>query len=353
MPLINSEPRSKCHEVNDGTELELNLISRSDETSSDKLTDNYNTAGVPVVNSTNGTSFDYLLVEPDYGLLLLSQLPESDTSRLGSNAGPIDLPTLIHRHYRAFQFLESLPNHDWTWKKATIEVITVRRAFPAIKEAEDSLLAMTAWFHFLCNSDDDVEQMDSPRRVLTLDRIIEALRTISLDPLCLMEHIKPARGYTDILKRKNMRLHRKVSFTTHDMTAAFPDSVGQTQMIGDDFTQSDHGKVLALASSFIRQCQVVLPHQSLPKVFAEVINMLEALKEESVYRETTFLPSLGDYLRLRLGPIGISPFFAILANALVGIETQESKAGNNSDEKYSHSHDNGGPTTGRLEISSF
>ncbi|KAI0592596.1 hypothetical protein TUN199_05176 [Pyrenophora tritici-repentis] len=241
-----------------------------------------------------------------------------------------------------------------------MEIIALRKAFPAIENAEDSILAMAAWFHFLCNIDDEIERMDSLERNLVLGRIIEALHAMTLDQPHLTEHIKPLRSIKDIFKRVEMSSHRKILLTTQKRTAinsdpgAFSNIVSQVRMMGHDLAKNDHVKALALASSFIRQCQVVLSPRALPKVFTEVVNVLEALKEESAYLDRKVLPSIEDYLRLRVRTIGLTPFFAILANISDGVEAQEAKefrAGNNSDGK--HLHDNRSTTSSSGDTSSF
>ncbi|KAI1670239.1 hypothetical protein A1F96_07525 [Pyrenophora tritici-repentis] len=280
MPYLTSKSTSRCRGIN------------SCEPSSHKSTDAYNFTGTPTPDSENSTSFEKLLVEADHGLLLLSQLPTFNPNELVSNTGPTDLAVLIDRHYRAFRSPASLPNPEWTWKKATMEIIALRKAFPAIENAEDSILAMAAWFHFLCNIDDEIERMDSLERNLVLGRIIEALHAMTLDQPHLTEHIKPLRSIKDIFKRVEMSSHRKILLTTQKRTAinsdpgAFSNIVSQVRMMGHDLAKNDHVKALALASSFIRQCQVVLSPRALPKVFTEVVNVLEALKEESAYLDS-------------------------------------------------------------------
>ncbi|EUC43436.1 hypothetical protein COCMIDRAFT_100849, partial [Bipolaris oryzae ATCC 44560] len=205
------------------------------EHSSDQSTDDYDFAETPTMDLTNGRLHDNLKVEADYGLLLLSQLPPFDTTGLVSNTGTTDFAVLIHRHYRAFQPPASLQTPGWTWKKATTEVTVLRKAFPAIKDAGNSILAMAAWFHFLCDVDDEFEQMASLERGLLLERIKKALQTASVNPL------QP--------------------------------------------TESGHAKLLAVVSSFIRQCQVVLSPQTLAQVFADVIDCLEGLNQDASYLE--------------------------------------------------------------------
>ncbi|KAL6168774.1 hypothetical protein ACJQWK_05146 [Exserohilum turcicum] len=345
MSLTRSRSRSKCRGTKGGRESRQSLNSHSCGPLSDESTDKYNIPGTQNLQSEISTSTDCLLMEGDHGLLLLSHLPAFGTNQLLPNRGPPDLAALIHRHYRAFQFPAFLTNPDWTWKKATTEVIALQKAFPPIKEDQECMLAMAAWFHFLCNVDDEIEQMDSSGRSLILERIIEALRDISLDRLRQMEHIKPKRDFMDILQRVNMSLHRKVPLTTQErmdisnVPEAYFDIVDQQPTINDDVVESRHAKVIALASNFIRQCQAVISPETLPKVFAEVINVVEALRDESAYRESNVLPSIEAYLRLRVRTIGLSPFFAILADTLVGIEAhqaKEFKTGNNDEEKDLH-----------------
>ncbi|KAF5850101.1 hypothetical protein GGP41_002337 [Bipolaris sorokiniana] len=122
-------------------------------------------------------------------------------------------------------------------------------------------------FHFLRNINDEVEQMESLERRLLLGRITKALQTASVDPLQPME--------------------------------------------------SGNTKMLAVVSSFIRQCQVVLSPRALVRVFDDIVNYLEGLKEEAAYQESTAaLPNIEDYLRVRLGTIGLRPFFTILRHTL-------------------------------------
>ncbi|EUC38571.1 hypothetical protein COCCADRAFT_82332, partial [Bipolaris zeicola 26-R-13] len=228
-------PKSKISATKHSIKHKQSHAALSYESSSDQSTDDYSVAETPAPDSTGGDLPDNLTVEEDHGLLLLSQLPTFDTSRLASNTGTTDLAVLIHRHYRAFRPTASLPNPDWTWKKATKQVVVLRKAFPAIKDAENSVLAVTAWFHFLCEIDDEVEQMESSERGLLLGRIMKALQTVSVDPL-------------------------------------------QSAEVG-------HAKLLTVVSSFIRQCQVVLSPQALTPVFADIIDYIGGLKEEAVYQE--------------------------------------------------------------------
>lgn len=112
--------------------------------------------------------------------------------------------------------------------------------------------------------------MESLERRLLLGRITKALQTASVDPLQPME--------------------------------------------------SGNTKMLAVVSSFIRQCQVVLSPRALVRVFDDIVNYLEGLKEEAAYQESTAaLPNIEDYLRVRLGTIGLRPFFTILRHTLVSI----------------------------------
>ncbi|KAJ5064424.1 hypothetical protein J3E74DRAFT_402880 [Bipolaris maydis] len=274
MPFIELMSRSKFGATKHGMKHEQSHAVRSYKSSSYQSSDDYSVAETPSPDSASLHLPDNLIVEAGHGLLLISQLPTFDTAGLVSNTGTTDLAVLIHRHYRAFQPPVSLPNSDWTWKKATKQVVLLQKAFPAVKDAENSVLAMAAWFHFLCDIDDEVEQMESMERGLLLGRITKALQTASVDPLKL--------------------------------------------------PKSGHAKLLALVGSFIRQCQVVLSPQVLSHVFADIIDCLEGLKEEAAYQEgTAVLSSIEDYLRVRLGTIGLRPFFTILRHTLVAMEAQK------------------------------
>ncbi|USP80494.1 hypothetical protein yc1106_07768 [Curvularia clavata] len=358
MPLIRSRSKPNLRGTKEDIGPEESISFLPHKNLRDKSTHVSKVGSMPKIDSANSTLPENLLVEEDHGLLVLSELPTLENTWLVSNAEQTDLAVLIYRHYRAFQSPASLLNPEWTWKKATIEVVALRKAAPAIKEVEDTLLAMTAWFHFLCNIDDEIERMESLGRALVLERIIEALKATDLDKVNLTEHITPARGAVDIFKRLNIGLHHKVPLTTLERTADSTHSAvcsnitRQGRTIVNNITESGHERVFALAFNFIRQCKMVLSSQTISKVFAEVINCLEALKKEPDSQESMEMLSIEDYMQLRMRTIGLSPFFVILETTLVDIENEKIKAlelGSNNDTKDLRGHRS---TTGHSNDSS-
>ncbi|PIA92394.1 hypothetical protein CB0940_08997 [Cercospora beticola] len=153
---------------------------------------------------------------------------------------------------------------------------------------------MTAWFHVLCNIDDEIERLDSERTRAILACSISMLRDASPDQ----------EEYN------------------HD-TAAPVHAAAKINVCTSESQDPSRDRIIALSQSLIEQCQSHLPGHALSRVLSDIIDVLDALSLESEIRDSLVAPSTAEYLSLRVRTIGISPFFTILETGLLDHDRKE------------------------------
>lgn len=213
---------------------------------------------------------------------------------LESQRTPIDLVALIRTQYYAFVSSTCPKSELWTWKKAAIEVLSVRKAFPLIDD-QHALMAMTAWFHFLCTIDDLVEGMTDSAGRLALQQSIRLIR----------ESCVWGPGLDS--KSISSSTRKELSPSTNRISCASSDTTSDTSSRG-----SEGGPVVQLTQALIRRYHKVLAPEHIRHCAETVISVLQFMHLERGSRMGPEGLTPEDYLCLRTHTIGLAPFFAII-----------------------------------------
>ncbi|KAF7189632.1 hypothetical protein HII31_09076 [Pseudocercospora fuligena] len=238
--------------------------------------------------------------------LLLPQLLKDNACRDG-----LDYARLIRSHFLAFERTIVSRNHQsWSWKRAAIEVIAVRKAFPLINN-EHAIQAMIAWFYLLCHVDDEVEKLDSNTAKITLQKSIYLMRHSCIWRQCpdvrsgsMDEKLRQIPDQ----RRHDSPLNRSSSPTRSQSEKSIPSSDGSDASIA----------VLTMTEAFVRQMFRVLPPYAIRNVAQSIVKVWQFMCVEFDERaRSTSGPSPEAYLAVRTHTIGLEPFFTILESLLL------------------------------------
>lgn len=238
--------------------------------------------------------------------LLLPQLPKDKVGR-----DRLDYARLVRSHFHAFENATISPGgKSWNWRRAAVEVMAVRKAFPLINN-EHALQAMTAWFYLLCHVDDKVEKLDSNTARITLQQSIY-----------LMRHSCIWRQCPDVRSGSMGEKLRPISMTRrHD--SPLNGSSSPARSISEKSVTSSDGSgagmaVLTMTEAFIQQIFRVLPPQAIRNVAQSIVNVWQFMCVEFDERARSANgPSPEAYLAVRTHTIGLEPFFSILESLLL------------------------------------
>ncbi|KAK4550837.1 hypothetical protein LTR36_000417 [Oleoguttula mirabilis] len=186
------------------------------------------------------------------------------------------VPEQLHLHrltdtHHVFYLADAAITTSLARKKAAKDIAAIRLAFPRVYD-DKIVLAMATWFALLCTVDDAVEKLAVSAAELAIAQSIATLE----------KSMRPGKP-------------RKPSF--YD-PSCFADDIQ---------------RVSAVIKAFVSQMRGLLPERAYIAFIAAIINVLQGISAERVYRE------LGDideqtYINIRLRTVGLQPFFVLLSH---------------------------------------
>jgi hypothetical protein len=169
--------------------------------------------------------------------------------------------------------------------RAIAELKALEATIPGVSNGK-TVLAMAAWFFLLCFVDDIVEKMPPKAAQVALQKGIQAM------------------GRPDLLVRGG---RRKVSASS------------QAECVGEENTEGVEGyqMVIHACKIFGHHINELLQKSTHKKLIRSISEVFEGMVEEIDFRERR-MPDVGLYLAIRVRTIGLSPFFTLLAEQLIG-----------------------------------
>lgn len=180
------------------------------------------------------------------------------------------LTSLIEQHAQVYLSTE-LYSTEEALPKAKVDVTSVLKCFPLITD-DKIVLAMAAWYTFLCVMDDAVEKLDN---MMGLNQAIAKLQTAGEDA----EEDSVPESYS------------------RSCSGAFQRSI-------------DEVRILAFTAAYISHTRALLPHDLHRGLLRASATVLEAMLSESKWRTQASIDE-PTYLSIRCETIGMRPFFLL------------------------------------------
>lgn len=230
---------------------------------------------------------------------------------------------LINSHFAAFKGIDLTETGKWTETRATTEVIAVCKAFPLVHN-HVALLAMTAWFHLLCNVDDIIEAMDSDVAHRSLRQSIEYIQQSCINPDSELARGSPRQQQSPRATRSR-----------HDSVTEAPPVIRPRETYSTDLPAASalrSDTVQAMTKAFVHQIKAALQPSTVPKVAQCIITVWQNMCTELDERWRSTGPTVKSYLAIRTHTVGLAPFFAVLEDCLcAGHDSEESLDSEQSD----------------------
>lgn len=180
------------------------------------------------------------------------------------------LPSLIEQHARVYLSTE-LYSTEEALPKSKADITSVLKCFPFITD-DKIVLAMAAWYTFLCVMDDAVEKLDN---MMALNQAIAKLQTAGEDAEEDSVPESYSRSYSDAYQRN-----------------------------------IDEVRILAFTAAYISHTRALLPHDLHRGLLRASATVLEAMLSESQWRTQASIEE-STYLFIRCETIGMRPFFLL------------------------------------------
>ena len=180
------------------------------------------------------------------------------------------LTSLIEQHAQVYLSTE-LYSTEEALPKANVDVTSVLKCFPLITD-DNIVLAMAAWYTFLCVVDDAVEKLDN---MMALNQAVAKLQMAGED----------AEEYS------------------------VPES--NSRSCSDAYQRNiDEVRMLAFTAAYISHTRALLPHGLYQGLLRASATVLEAMLSESQWRTQASINE-STYLFIRCETIGMRPFFLL------------------------------------------